>query len=284
MIFDRKIPIKEDYDKFLEILSEETKGLDKNISFFLYGSKLRKDFVPGVSDLDGFFVFEDFFVTNKETLFELSEILYSSLKKSHKGIKTQINVLDKATSLDGRFLTYPKNYVDYFKDHSLRFFGNYDLNEMNGFNYKNSELNSISHNLTKVRQGFLYYPTNYFLNKEIFLKNFKSPIKKLAQLPKQILILMGEGMIEEKDNSLEKFCEIFHEYDNDFIKQVDLLLGDSKKYNQLFNDKENSFEIYSQSITEIEKIIKLYVKKFPKVNSREVKDFNQPIHFHQTKV
>ena len=49
------IPTSSDYETFLNELSNQLKD-NKGISFFIYGSHLRQDFVPGVSVIDGFFV------------------------------------------------------------------------------------------------------------------------------------------------------------------------------------------------------------------------------------
>jgi len=265
------IPFLIDYEIFLREFSDELKSI-KGVSFFIYGSHLREDFVPGVSDLDGFLVLDDFFVTDKDAIGKLASSLDSSLRKSNIKIKTKFNILDKGIALDGRFLTYSKNYVDYLKSNAVRKFGKYELKNMNGFDYKNPELTSIANNLNDVRKGFLYNNFNYYSQKRDFYeKDIKSPLKKLAQLPKQLINLSEGKLIEDKEEALNKFLKEFPNYNGYFVKDVNKLMKDSVKY-EAFLDEDGCVSFSLDCLSEMERMIKVYIEKFPKVSDREVKD------------
>jgi hypothetical protein len=266
-----RIPDAIDYRTFLREFLDELK-LYGGVSFFTYGSHLRDDFVAGVSDIDGFLMLDKSFITDKDLIGELATSLSSSLKRSNWKIKTQFNVLDRGIAKDGRFLAYSKNYVDFFKKNAVRVYGDYNLEEMNGFDYKNAELTSIAHNLHKVRQGFLYNDAhNYFKKKDFYESDLKSPLKKLAQLPKQLLNLSKGVLYQEKDNSLEEFLKEFPEYEGSFVRDVNRIMKDSVKYER-FLDEEESIYFSKECLTEMEKMIKVYVEKFPKPRENEVKD------------
>ena len=266
-----EIPTSIDYETFLKEFSDGSKHI-KGVTFFVYGSQLRDDFVPGVSDIDGFLVLDDDFITNKNSIKSLARILSDSLKESNTRIKTQFNILDKGIALDGRFLAYSKNYVDFFKKSAVRIFGKYNLDNMNGFDFKNSELTSISHNLHKVRQGFLYNDFNHYLKKQDFYDgDLTSPLKKLAQLPKQLINLAEGKLYEDKDKSLNVFLEKFPKYNGSFASDVNRLMKDSVKY-ESFLGEEGCVSFSSDCLTEMEKMIQMYVEKFPEPREMEVKD------------
>lgn len=265
------IPTRIDYKDFLREFSNGLKSI-KGVSFFTYGSHLRRDFVPGVSDIDGFIILEDNFITDKSIISRLADNLSLSLKISNPKIKAQFNILDKGTALDGRFLSYSKDYVDFFKRSAVRVYGNYNLEEMKGFDFKNAELTSIAHNLHKVRQGFLYNDfNNYFDKKDFYENDLKSPLKKLAQLPKQLLNLSKGVLIEDKEGSLEKFLIEFPKYKGSFVKEVNKLMKDSVRYEDFLN-KEVNFNFSLDCLTEMERMIQVYVEQFPNPRENEVKD------------
>jgi hypothetical protein len=267
-----EIPHKEDYEKFLNEFSNGLKFI-KGISFFIYGSYLRDDFVPGRSDVNGFLVLNDDFVTNKNSINSLADILIKSLDDSNKNIITKFKVLDKGTALDGRFLTYSEDYVGFLKKNAIIKSGKYNLEDMNGSDYKNPERVSISNNLNDIRKGFFYNEFNYYLNKRDFYDNV---IKKLSQLPRQLITLSENKLIEKKDESLETFSKEFPDYDCFFMKEVNELMNDSIKYENFFNEEHLSenecFSFSLKCLTEMERMIKVYTEKFPKVSVEEVKD------------
>ena len=266
------IPTLVDYENFLREFSDELKPI-RGVSFFIYGSHLREDFVPGVSDLDGFIVLDDFFVTDKNTIEKLASSLDSSLRKSNTNIKTQFNVFDKGIAHDGRFLAYSKSYVDSLKSNAVKKFGKYELENMNGFDYKNPELTSIANNLNDVRKGFLYNNFNYYSQKrEFYEKDMKSPLKKLTQLPKQLINLSTGILFEDKDESFNEFLKEFPKYyDDSLVRRVNALMKDPVKY-ESFWDGDGGFSFSLDCLGEMEKMIKIYTEKFPKVSNNEVKD------------
>ena len=265
------IPNSEDYEKFLQEFSYELEDIN-GVSFFIYGSKLREDFVPGVSDLDGFLVLDDNFVTNKDAIRDLSQGLESSLSQSNKLIRAKFNVLDKGIAKDGRFLIYPKSFVDVFKKSAVKIYGGYNINDMASFDYKNSdltseaitELNSISHNLNGVRKSFLYkYANAYSEKKDFYVCDADSPLKRLTQLPGQLIYLSTEVLIENKEQALQEFFKKFPEYSDPFvINHVNQIMKKPVKYNS-FLESEECFSFSLNCLTEMENMIQAYAKKFP---------------------
>jgi hypothetical protein len=262
-----EIPHKEDYEKFLYEFSNELKSI-KEISFFIYGSYLRDDFVPGVSDLNGFLVLNDPFITNKDTITSLASILDNSLKVSNTRIRTKFNIFDKGIAADGRFLVHSKDYVDFLKKNAVRKYGEYDLEDMDGSDYKSPERVSISSNLNNIRKGFFYREFNHYLNKRDF---YEEVIMKLSQFPRQLINISGEKLIEEKEDSLKAFLKNFSEYkDSSLVNRVNELMKDPFKY-EFFLEREEGFPFSLKCLTEMETMIKVYVEKFPKMVASEVK-------------
>lgn len=257
------IPIKEDYENFLE---EFKKGLEsiKGVSFFIYGSYLRSDFAPGISIIDGFIVLDDLFTTNKK-INSLAGILINSLNKSNNNIRTKFKVLDKGTASDGRFLTYSNDYVKSLRSNAVKKYGNYNLEDMNGLDYPSRELDSIANNLNDVRKGFLYNTFKSDPDKKDF------PLRKLLQLPKQLINLSEKKLIEEKDESLKKFSNMFPLYNSLFVENIVELMKDPVKYEEFFSKDEN-LNSSIECLTEMERMIKAYVGKFPKISDKEAKD------------
>jgi len=263
---------KKTYAEFIKNFSDKIKSVDEKTSFFIYGSYLRRDFVPGVSDLDGFLILDDGLVTSKDDLRSLSYGLMETSKLFPK-VKFQFNVLDWDSSLDGRFLTYTKDYTDFFKKNAEKICGNFNIDAMLGFMYKSAILNSISHNLSKLRQNFLYYDFNRFLgNVQSIEKTIYSPLGSLARLPKQFCLLTGGQLIESKEDSLEQFKINFPNYmDNGFFKELFSLLKDERKYKDFHNSK-GGLMFSLECLTEMEKMIRIYAGKFPVPRDVEIKD------------
>lgn len=267
------IPNSGDYETFLKEFSYELEDIN-GVSFFIYGSKLREDFVPGVSDLDGFLVLDDNFVTNKDTIKDLSRGLEASLRHSNQLIKAKFNVLDKGIAKDGRFLIYPKSFVDVFKKSAVKIYGRYDINDMASFDYKNSdltseaitELNSISHNLNRVRKSFLYkYANAYSEKKDFYASDADSPLKRLTQLPGQLIYLSIGVLITKKDEASQEFFEKFSNYSDSFvINHANQIMQNPVKYNS-FLESEECFAFSLNCLTEMERMIQAYVEKFPNV-------------------
>ena len=262
-----EIPHKEDYEKFLYEFSSGLKYV-KGISFFIYGSYMREDFVPGISDLNGFLILNDFFITNKSSLTALSSIRVNALENSNNRIKTKFNVLDKGIAEDGRFLVYSADYVDFLKKNAVKKYGEYNLENMNGDNYDNAEQVSILNNLNDIRKGFFYNEVKSYSNKKDF---YESAIKKFVMLPKQLINLSKNELIEKKEESLETFLKEFPEYKEiPVLKTVQSLIIDPVKY-ESFLESEACFSFSLECLTEMEKMIKVYVEKFPKLVASEVK-------------
>jgi len=267
-----EIPTLADYKTFLDEFSSGLESI-KGISFCIYGSYLRNDFVPGVGDINGFLVLNDSFVTNKNSITSLASILANSLTKSNTRIRTKFNILDRGIAGDGRFLVYSKDYVDFLKKNALVKFGEYNLEDMNGSDYGNGELVSISSNLNNVRKGFFYREFNHYLNKSDFYKDVSI---KLSQFPRQVINLSEGKLIEKKEDALKEFLNKFSEYkDSSLIDEVNELMQDSTKYEKFFDQERFSEDEYLsfslKCLTEMEKIIKVYVEKFPKMVVSEVK-------------
>jgi predicted nucleotidyltransferase len=262
---------KKDYEKFIENFGRKVDEINPSISFYIYGSYLRKDFTPGVSDLDGFLVMNDYFITDQNELSLMSMDLENALYDSNPDIKVQFNVLDKGNSNDGRFLAYSKDYTDYLKKNSKKIWGSYNLENLNGIEYKHSELSSISHNLHKLRQNFLYWDNNQSKNNfESIKKTVYSPLHNLARLPKQIINLVSGNLVEDKTEALQEFKKYFPTFETGFIRGIDDLLKDNELYNN-FPERERCYAISKDCLTEMERIIGMYVERFPEPNSREFK-------------
>ena len=264
------LPVKRDYSNFLRFISNEVKKIP-GVGFYVYGSSQREDFVPGRSDLDGFFVFDDNFVVDKNKLMKLSEIYNRGLIASNVNIPLQFNVLDKGSLEDGRFVSYSKSYLDLFNCGHMKHFSGENLFSNNfSYNYKHSTLSSISHNLAKVRQGFLSLENLIHSNDfRAVHKLFHSSLNKLSQLPKQVGELIQGEVIEEKNSSLISFLGHFPEYNASVVKEVNSIMYNPEKHTLFGFDLQQDLDFSLNALSEVEK---MYVEKFPDARDVEVRD------------
>lgn len=257
---------------FLRDFSRDIFKEHKGVSFFVYGSIMRDDFSPKGSDIDGFFVFDNDFITDKGVLMDISKTLNFHVRRKGFNLENEFVILDKGTCSDVRFLVYSKDYVDFLKENSYKVFGDFNLDSLKGFEYKHSQLGSVAWNLDGMRKGFLNYSLNKSQNNDYILnQTLKEPIKKLASLPKQLINLGFGKLIQSKRRALDLFLDTFPDYDGGFAnKNFESLYGPSS-YNP-FNNSEKDLEYSLRCLTEYEKMIKCYVEKFPNASSREVRD------------
>lgn len=263
-------PKREDYDSFLNSLSTGLKDF-QGISFYIYGSRPGDDnFVYGGSDIDGGFVLDGGVVIDRERVLGLSKLLSSS--KSLYPIRTDLNLLDTKSSIDGRFLSYSKNYVEWIKERGIFLVGDNYFDKFNGFQFKDDELKTLSMNLRSVRNSVLN--SGYLIDNDYpsFELVFEDSLSKVTKAPKKF-VWLREGKIEpSRRKSLEIVRNILPCCDLDYFDFLNDLKDNPLEIDSLLLDPDKSLSVLLNSMNQLERIVNYYIDEFPEVSEREVLD------------
>jgi len=256
-------PLREDYQAFIEKFS---KSIPPEVCFYLYGSFLRDDFVSGRSDLDGGLVVDSNVVIPKDIYWGLSRNLATCLDE-FLGVRANFNMGDRVTNEDGRFMSYTNDYTDFLKKEGKIICGEDFIAEMNGLNYKYSDLQSVAFNLRKIRNGFLtllwrrsHDPRNAF---ESVSKTFNI----LSGTPKKLINIRERKLILQRESVLEVLLEMLPNFDPSIIKRVNLLRQDPGAYERATED----LGFYAEVVTSVEEMIREYLTEFPEISEMEVR-------------
>ena len=269
-----KIPRREHYERFIENISGLLSTLHTPVCFYLYGSYTRPhDFVPGRSDIDGGFIFNSFFALPKEEVKHLARCLDSSLieaeeaagiSSSDPGIRPNLNLMDRGTIVDGRFLAYDDTYVNYIKVNARVVSGPDFIQEMNGMNYKRESLRSAAYNLRKARNGLLTYFVDSRKNPDKAKKSVLSSIGLFWGTPKKLLETCGIPLKEiefEKDAFFDTFKGIFPNTDVGLYERAQELRRDASTYYGILEDMPVALDLALDFLNGAEKMIQAYAEK-----------------------
>ena len=264
------LPAKKNYDEFVNSLIESLSKNFPEICFYLYGSYIEDRLAVGRSDIDGGIILNEDFVTDKERVLSLSKILSDSIPKNK--VDFHINLLDLGSSKDGRFLSYPKDYTDYFKEkcHIKILSGPNFIPNMNGLNYKAGVLESTAYNFRKLRNNLLLAINDIENNPKTFIKNSRESFKKLSSLPKKLLWLLGEEIIPVREKAYARIKDML-ETEFPILERSNDLLGKSEKFYKLTENTPQALTFYKENLTCFEKILKTYANRLPNPVNREVR-------------
>ncbi|MBS3086711.1 hypothetical protein J4422_03350 [Candidatus Pacearchaeota archaeon] len=279
-----KFPSLEDYEYFIQRFSDNISMRHPTTCFYIYGSFIREDFVPGRSDIDGGLILNSNFILPKQEVISLAKILNESLSETElvaglspldEGISASFNLMDRATNRDGRFLAYDDTYADFLKIKAEIHAGPDFVREMCGLNYSRDSLRSAAFNLRKVRNGLLTHFLDRGRNQEKAERNILSSTTLLFSTPKKILETIGKELVFENGAFFQAFMEIFPEYNSRQYEKALSLRRSPQAYFGILNDIDGAFDMSIDFVNATEEMIKLYVKRFSCITQREVRTLSE---------
>ncbi len=258
---------KKDYDNLIGELESVMSKSFLDTCFYIYGSYAEGRADYGRSDIDGGFILRQNCVTDKEEVKMLSSLFKDFMKR---GIELQFNLTDRGTNQDGRFLSYTTDYTDHIKKRGKRISGPDYIREMSGIDYKSGTLHTLSFNFRKIRNYALEFFYNQENDKKRNNKNIKTAIKTLSGTPKKLLWLRGYDIIVKKEEALEELKLLFGPSNtSDYILELNKLIKNPKKLDKFVNNCD--FDNYSHLLEAYERMLKMYIEKFPLISLKEAK-------------
>ncbi len=250
----------EDYDGLVRELVLGLSELEQEICFYLYGSYVRGDYRPGVSDIDGGIILEGNYVTNKQLVKKISRIFKEARKKYP--IRLQFNLTERGSNKDGRFLSYDKSYTDYIKHEARTLLGNGQwVQELNGLDFKSGTLESLAFGLRKVRNALLNW--DYIEEKdereanELAVNTFNTTIA----VPKRIRYIDEGVLYPKKLSSLNWFKETYPGVNLAPLVDIMSLMYSQESLERAMTDRKGLKELLFLAATFYEEVAREYCKK-----------------------
>lgn len=266
-------PKPDDYLKFLEIFSSHLKNGFKDICFYTYGSiNNPREFYSGSSDIDAGLILDSGVISSKhrKKIKQLNEVLAEALIKTR--IRIDLNLLDRQTNCDGRFLSYSQSMTDHIKTDGRIISGPaYFLDELNGLNYRHEDLSHGAFNLRDLRNRFLFSYYDSYNNYRDFAEGVLSNIKKAVKFPKQLVLIQTGKLIINKAEARKKLQEILEGVDLERIIELNSILRNTGVLLKELKNRDNAIRLLEDSLDAVELIIRDYLLKYPLVSDKEVK-------------
>lgn len=231
--------------------------------FYIYGSVFRGSHCEE-SDVDGGIILDSGVVTDKTKLHSLATGLALSLA-AHRSV-TQLNVIDRQTALDGRFLSYGPDHTDHIKSESRVISGPDFRFELNGMDYRSEVLRSAAFNLRSDRNLCLVLEDLVEHNPDFARERVLAALDHAIKYPKHLLwLITGKVIIdlEERKNLVGRYLP------KSGVKQLERLRGMKTK---LFNREvcpEDYFSLHVDALDLTECMIGAYLEEFPEPSKRE---------------
>ncbi|MBT4135666.1 hypothetical protein HOD75_02685 [archaeon] len=271
------LPVKEDYDEFLE---EFSKGVRKNfpsVCFYTYGSVETERCDYGRSDIDGGLILSDGVVSDKDCLLGLSLLLADSVPKNLVS-KVHLKVLDRASNHDGRFVSFCQDFREHFDKAYIRVGLNH-LQEISLLDYKAGILDEAATHLSKIRGQLLYFTLDCEnlggskLGRKIMLEKRVGVLERVSKLPMKLVYLQTDekGVIEDRVKSKNRLGSILEDFDFGKLDKINRLLRNPRKLYGVLENDEEALGILECSVDCFEKMIQAYIDKFPEFNKKEIK-------------
>lgn len=269
----KSLPTKKDYDFFVKGFADKLSQHFPDICFYVYGSYASGKANYGRSDIDGGLILNEEFISPKNKIIMISDMLKQCLDK--RRVKTQFNLLDRGTNKDGRFLSYIVSYTDWIKRGGVVICGPDYRQEMKGLDFKAGELEAASFNFRRIRNGLLYSSGDIIkgYNQE---GNFGTSLEKaiigLKGLAKKLIFLQCGKLYPEASESFQRIRRMFPELNLEVLKKVNALLRNPRRFREVLESGQSEeLKFYQDILTQFEQIIQAYVVKFPKVSEREAR-------------
>ena len=261
--FDCPIPSKEEYQELVnELVSRlEQENVFTNHSLLVYGSFLRGTHVPGISDIDGLFVFPDDVVIDKERFLLFTKI-FSEVDQATT-IRLQIKPYDMRTLIDGRFSTFGEDFGEYFSRERHILLGEDFTQNMQYFNQITHNSHYIAKNLRNSRMMFIGIEQQQEEDYRGFLDTLDAVCDMSLGVTKRIKLLMTNRVSDEKLSCLDFVGEKFPEVDLAPLRRIGNFRSNPQEYFALFRKPEEYKALALNCLTAQEEIIRAYISAHP---------------------
>jgi len=271
------LPVKEDYERFLEEFSEDVKDFSVVSCFYTYGSVGSKRCDYGRSDIDGGLILSEGVVSNKDCLLELSLLLADSVPENLFS-KVHLKVSDEVSNHDGRFVSFTRDFVEHFEGAHIRAGLNY-LRGISLLDYKAGILDEAAMHLSKIRGQLLYFALNCKnlgesrLGRKIMLEKRVGVLEKVSKLPMKLVYLQTDeqGVVEDRIESKNRLGGILEDFDFSKLDKINRLLKEPRKLYRLLENEDKALGILECSVKCFEEMVQAYIDKFPGFNKKEIK-------------
>lgn len=263
------VPSFENYTEFINELQDALKPYSGMSFSFCYGSTARGSQVPGKSDIDAVFVFNENALTleNYKYLGEIIQSAHSQVCASRSNINPrviplQFSFFDTVIARDGRFLTYTPDFSHQFEEESIPLKGGgYDSEKFKMRSSKTHLETRVGFNLAKMRQKYVMSQTMFgdseedliSLN-ETFVNNYLRAISEVTNSfvnPNDKKTQRGSNSQVLKDKLR---CD---EVDFDFIEYLKEMSSSTQNWIELTKKLRN--EECSKCLGELEKLVFWYL-------------------------
>jgi len=264
-------PIKEQYEGFMNEFSSELQKHFPEVCFGVYGSIVNGNACYGKADIDGFLIMPGKVLSNKLKVFGLSQILARAL--SNNPVTTQFNLLDLETCIDGRFMSYTKDYSKYIKDNARVICGPHHHLYMNGLDPKFGVLHNAAFNFSGpggVRNSALYSLSVLQEDSDKFSLHVQKAIDNVAKFPSK-LIWLRTGKVTP--NRLEAQRVVKKNLDclnYKLLDNINDILDNVSYLDYVLADPEKSLDLVYNGLEIMEQMICAYVYRHPFIGKREV--------------
>jgi predicted nucleotidyltransferase len=255
-------PKKEDYSALEKKIVPWLKAARiQGLSLTFFGSYLREDFLPGISDIDCILIFPDDVVINKKSLQKASIVLYNSLRRN--SVPFQASAADLTTMKDGRFNTYNPTFKKYFKNERRVILGPDYIPECRFVMPKYPDQSELSYNLRKARNGLLFAEHDKREDYESFLYKFDKSLKAVSRGSKQLLSMVDQKLRINRFSALREIPGIFPEVDTGPLERIKFYYHNLDKLDKLYRNQDEVTKVWNSSVTFLEELIRAYINKFP---------------------
>ncbi|MBS3079195.1 hypothetical protein J4218_03690 [Candidatus Pacearchaeota archaeon] len=264
-------PRKEEYEDFMEEFSRELEINFPEICLGYFGSFRKKRAVIGRADIDGFLIMDSGVLSDESTVKGLSQILARAL--SNNPIKTQFNLLDRETIVDGRFASYSKDYVDYLVRVAKVVTGPEYCREMRGFHFKSGVLHSAAFNFSGpggVRNTALYSLDALQRDYDEFSELVEKAIDKVAKFPKKLIWLRSGKIVPCRKKSQKILEKLLDGVSYGKLSELNWVLDDVEDLDKRLQNPEEAFRLLYMGLEVMEEMVYAYTHEHPYPNEREV--------------
>lgn len=262
-------PGREEYERFMQEFCEQLNRHFSEVCFGYFGSYGKKRAVIGRADIDGFLIMPGEIVSDKKLVKGLSQVLASALSRNR--IRTQFNLLDEKSSLDGRFISYTKDYVDYLTKGAKVASGPLVHVNMRGYHFRSGVLHSASFNFSGpggVRNACLYSLDALQKDYKEFCELVEKAIDKAAKFPKK-LVWLKEGKIIPCRRKSADALQSYLGKDYNKLHHINNVLDNVQDLDDRLQDPEEALGLLYDGLEVMEQMIEDYICKYPNVGKRE---------------
>jgi len=259
--YNKPRPKKQNYEDFMRKLKLGLEKLgEQGVSLMLYGSYVRRDYVPGRSDIDAVLIFSDDVIIDKEKLRESGKVLANAQKRNN--IPFQVTVTDLRTMQEGTFNSFGPDFLPYFEEERRIVVG---PDYMPGFIYslpRHQDQIPLRFNLRKSRTGLLFSEHDRNTDYELFLGKFNKTLDATSRASKQILAMIDGKLRKSRFSALEELSKTFPDLDTTPLIRIKSLYHNLRNLDRLYKDPERLITVWNESVTFFEALIKSYLEHY----------------------